>query len=296
MQLPASKKIDGVDIDGIHFRSVVGQHCRQWSTDNFRPIDNGYGLPLHLSPNGFTLVKTRGQRVQYLHHRQCRARQDAFLGIPWKIDEPNVPVQIRSILVTQALHIALDRDGISQIIVLALAREGFDLSEYGIVHNYAMHSRIIVGIPQCRFDVDGVFDCAQFVTYAVGTTGLAGPFGILSRGGIGVGEQADEEGGIDAGRLEFADLIPNLLAKGGGDDSRIDFFGAGSRRWNWRLVGGVCFVGCHGRATDSVDWLDCGSGRFVSCFFGVYGSTTEGEILLERCDVFCDGRTDRLCV
>ena len=143
------------------------------------------------------------------------------------IDVSYVAIQIRAIIVTQTLHVAFVRYGIAEVIVLTLPREALDLSEYGIVDYDPVHAGIVVRIPQCRLDVDGIVDDAEFVPYAIGDARPAGPFGVLSRGGIGIREQSDEEGGVDAGISKALDLIAHLGAIGKCDRSGVDFRGAG---------------------------------------------------------------------
>mmetsp|Transcript_11336 Transcript_11336/g.19666 ORF Transcript_11336/g.19666 Transcript_11336/m.19666 type:complete len:242 (+) Transcript_11336:748-1473(+) len=239
MQLPSTKQINGININRVHIGSIIRQHGRQRPSHNLGPINNRHRLPLHMPPNGLALIITRGTTLQKLHHTQRRTGQQTLFGIGRIIHVSDIPIQARSIFVTQSLHIALVRNGISKIIILTLSRERFDLSEDGIIHDNPMHAGIIVGIHQRRLDVDGIVDRAELVPDAIGATGPAGPFGVLLRGGIGVGEKADEEGSVDAGIFELLDLVADFFAEGFGDGAGVDFFGAGGV---W-LFG---FLGCHG--------------------------------------------------
>jgi len=209
VQPPVFELVNAVDVDAVHGRPVVAEHGRQRPSHDFATVDHGNDLPLQVLADGFRLVVAARAVLEDFHHGQRRTRQQAFLRVGRVIEEPDVPVQVRPVRVTQSLHVASVADGISQEVVVTFSAERLDLSEDGVVHDDAVDARIFVGVQQGRLDVERVVDLAQLVPQSVVPARLAGPLGVLSRGGVVVREQPDQQ-------RRFCDFLMIILLRGGG--------------------------------------------------------------------------------
>mmetsp|Transcript_49723 Transcript_49723/g.73936 ORF Transcript_49723/g.73936 Transcript_49723/m.73936 type:complete len:291 (+) Transcript_49723:985-1857(+) len=191
------EQINRVDVDAVDASPIVRQHRRQWPSHDLASIDHGDGLSLHPPPQRQFGVVFGTHAFQYLHHAQSRAGKEAFLSVSGVVQVPHVTVQIRAIPVTQSLHVAFDANGIPQKIIVALTREAFGLTEYGVVHDDAMDAWVLVGVDECLLHVNGISDASQVVPEAIGSTRFSGPFGVFHGGWVVVGEEAHEEGWLD---------------------------------------------------------------------------------------------------
>jgi hypothetical protein len=66
------------------------------------------------------------------------------------------------------------------------------LSKNGIIYDNTVDTRIVVGFHQGGFDIDGIFDGAQFIPESVISTGFSSPFGVLFGSGVLVGQDTDQ--------------------------------------------------------------------------------------------------------
>jgi hypothetical protein len=190
------------DITNIFNREIRGEFnsttltgCQR-STNDFGTVDHRHDLSLHVLANRLGLVVAVGTLFQYLDAAEGRAGQDALLGVGRVVQEADVAVQVGAVRVAQSFDVALEGDGVAQVVVLRGSGEALDLAEDGVVDDDAVDGGVVVGGRQGGLDVDGVVDGAQLVPEAVGAAGLAGPLGVLAGGRVGVGEQSNEERGV----------------------------------------------------------------------------------------------------
>ncbi len=87
----------------------------------------------------------------------------------------------------QSLHITFVRHAISEVIILTSSREGFLLSEDGVVYDDSVDFGVVVGFFEGIFDVDGVVELSKFVAESVSAAGFSGPFCVLFRCGVVIG-------------------------------------------------------------------------------------------------------------
>mmetsp|Transcript_82798 Transcript_82798/g.208490 ORF Transcript_82798/g.208490 Transcript_82798/m.208490 type:complete len:242 (+) Transcript_82798:472-1197(+) len=103
LDFPTAEDVCRVDVHAIHCRTIICQHRRKRTANDFGTIHNGDDLPGHPITNRM-LVLIGTQVFEDFHHSQRRARQDA-LARTFNIDIALIPVQRPAIEVAEALHI-----------------------------------------------------------------------------------------------------------------------------------------------------------------------------------------------
>lgn len=156
LQSTTTEQVDAVDIDRIDVSTIVRQHGSQGSSHNFTSIDDGNHLVFQFATDGFAAVVASRTGLEQFDDTQGGAGQQTLLIVGGIIQVANVAVQVGSVSVTQTFHIAFVTDGISQIIILRRPRKGFFLSKDGIVDNDTVHARIVVGVNQSSFNINGI--------------------------------------------------------------------------------------------------------------------------------------------
>mmetsp|Transcript_49761 Transcript_49761/g.92086 ORF Transcript_49761/g.92086 Transcript_49761/m.92086 type:complete len:295 (+) Transcript_49761:366-1250(+) len=192
----AAEEVYRFDVHAVHVGAVVREHGGQRPAHDLGPVDDRDGLTLHVPSHRLAPVVAGRNRLQDLHDRKGRAREEALARVVRIVQEADVAVEVGAVRVTEALHVALVADGVAQIIVLTGAAEALDLAEDGVVHDDAVDVRIVVALAERGLDVDGIVEGAELISESVGRQRLAGPFCVLSRGGVVVREQAHEEWSI----------------------------------------------------------------------------------------------------
>jgi hypothetical protein len=91
------------------------------------------------------------------------------------------------------LDVTLVADSIAQVVVLRRSGEGLLLSKDWVVNNDTVNARIVVRIDQSGLYLYRIVQSSQFVPQSIGTTGLAGPLGVLSGSRVFVRQQTYEE-------------------------------------------------------------------------------------------------------
>mmetsp|Transcript_16160 Transcript_16160/g.44768 ORF Transcript_16160/g.44768 Transcript_16160/m.44768 type:complete len:239 (+) Transcript_16160:660-1376(+) len=222
MQPTTSEEVDRIDVHGIDVRTIIREHGSQGTADDLTSVDHGDDLAVQLPSRGFAGVVTSWTLLQYLDAAQCCAGQQAFLCVGRVVEKSHVAVEVGAVCVAKAFDVAFVRDAVSQIIVLAGAAERFLLTEDGVVHDDAVNSWVVVGIHQRSFNVDGVFNLAQFVSQPVVAACLARPFRVFDGSRVFVGQQPHQQRRLKTLLLHRRNLRFDFIAEWRRNNRRVD--------------------------------------------------------------------------
>lgn len=221
----ATELLHAGHVNRVNLCAIIRQQRRKRPSHNLAAVDDRDPAP----EKPLAVVQERvvnPQMLEDFNASQRRAGQDRLLQVVRRVEEADVLVQVADELGAQALDVLVHAQRPLQRAVALRVEDR-------VVDDDAVDGVVDVGFAELVFQRLAV-DFAQREVEAVFAAGLARPFGVHSRGRVGVGQEAVQVWFA----VEFEEVLLDFGAEGFGDRGGQDDF---ARVCRGRGVGGCHF-------------------------------------------------------
>ena len=155
-----AKEIDGINVNGIDISAIIGQQAASGLPTISLRLMIVTTFPSMCRPMGLVGVVTAGTVFENFNNGQGSAWQKALESVGGIVEVSDIAIEIGTVGVAEAFDIALEGDTVSKIVVLTSTRKAFLLPENRVVNDNTVDTRVVVGIQESIFDIEGIFNDA----------------------------------------------------------------------------------------------------------------------------------------